>query len=129
MYGRKVAFGCNDLSTHAQKLVALFDLKNEADVPVESFTLNCDGAETTTEVGPGKYKTALLLLYLAQNSINGVQGMPFSLSPLRRQMVREYYTVAICDDAENNPETPHTTVRALLKGDCVTIFVKLTPDH
>lgn len=113
----------DDLSANALELCDLFMLRREEDVPVTGMTIMSDGTRHTFEVGPGKYKSALFLLYLL--SLNGTQ--PFALSDEFRRLMGEYYGRRIVADAAL-PETRHTLVRALM-GELVFIQLELASSY
>jgi hypothetical protein len=87
------------------------------------MTIMSDGHRQSFPVGPGKYKSALFLLYLFH--LNGSQ--PFALSDEFRRLMGEYYGRRIVADAAT-PETKHTLVRALL-GELVFMELELLPGY
>ena len=78
---------------------------------ISKFTiLRDDSPVMSIEVGPGKYKTAMLLLYLASRH----NSSSFRMDEESRLVVRLYYSAELIEDALSNPETVHTSLRALL---------------
>ncbi len=122
-------FVANDLAGNAAKLVEYFGLARESDVPVARFTISTDGAVCSTDVGEGKYKSALLLQYLAY-AVHGCDTQnkraPFPVTDKMRGITRMYFGDTICNDAEK-AETKHTTVRSLLSGKHVAVLLILKP--
>ncbi len=116
-------FTPDDLAGNALELCDLFLLRREEDVPVTSMTIMSDGERSTFEVGPGKYKSALFLLYLLTR--NGQQ--PFAMSDEFRPIAWKYFGPRIMTDAES-PETKHALVRAL-QGEMVFITLELAPGY
>lgn len=116
-------FASDDLASNALELCDLFLLRREEDVPVTGITIMSDGMRHTFEVAPGKYKSALFLLYLL--SRNGQQ--PFSMSDEFRPLMGQYFGRRIIADAAL-PDTRHTLVRALL-GEMVFIHLDLAPGY
>jgi hypothetical protein len=130
MYGEQRCFIRNDLPKNAQQLIEYFGLSHEAEVPVASFSITVDGNCEKTEVREGKYKSALFLLYLAHQTIDGAMNRPFQLRANMRQIVSDYFGDALCEDATKNPETKHTTIRALLTENVVVnILIEIEPNH
>jgi hypothetical protein len=86
---------------------------------ISSFVIEVNGERTETKVEAGKYKSALFLLYLAecagQDTFIRCQG--------DRDLIIAYFGREIVDDALNNPETKHTTVRQLLADGLVRITI------
>lgn len=76
---------------------------------IRSYTITSQHGEMTVEVGPGRYKSAILLYYLASH-----RGIGFHVRQEERQIVFDYFSLEIIEDAQMNPDTKHTTVRALL---------------
>jgi hypothetical protein len=101
-------FTPGDLDGNASELCGLFMIR-EKDVPVESYTIVADGHEHVVAVSPGKYKSALFLLYLMTKSA----APAFRLTPEMRILVREYFGDSIIEDASRSGPK-HTTVHALL---------------
>ncbi len=116
-------FTPDDLGANALELCDLFLLAREEDVPVSTMTIMSDGKRQSFPVGPGKYKSALFLLYLL--NLNGQQ--PFALSDDFRRLMGEYYGRRIVADAAT-PGTKHTLVQALL-GELVFIQLELLPGY
>lgn len=108
-----VKFEQNNLKANALKFEGHFDLDRERDVPVQKFLVAPPGGGTVTTVEEGKYKSAMLLLYLSDLAGSD----QFVMTDIFRGIVREYYGDDLCADAERNPETTHTTIRDLLRED------------
>ena len=116
-------FVSDDLAANTLELCELFMLREEAEVPIDRFTLVSDGREASFAVGPGTYKSALVLLYLMTKSATPM----FELTPYMRTIVAEYFGPTILADAAR-PDTRHKTVRALL-GHSVYIRLTLRPGY
>lgn len=116
-------FTPDDLGANALELCDLFLLRREEDVPVTKITVMSDGERHTFEVGPGKHKSALFLLYLL--TLNGTQ--PLAMSDDFRPIMGQYFGRRIIADAAH-PDTRHTLVRALL-GELVFIQLELAPGY
>lgn len=71
----------------------------------------------SAEVGPGKYKTAMLLLYLAGEQ----KSSSFRMDDISRSIVRQYNSAEVLEDILSNPETEHLSVRALLSSGLVQV--------
>ncbi len=85
---------------------------------IASFSIMSDShPDLSAQVGPGKFKTALLLLYLA--SKDGAYS--FVMDENARILVSQYYSEEVISDALSNPETAHTSVRVLLSEGRVTV--------
>ncbi len=119
----------DDIGKNSQMLIEQYGMKKEGDIArtVGSFTVN--GIKTF--VVPGKFKSALIFWNLAvEANTDGVHNRPFILTQKMRDKIREYFTSEICKDAEENPETKHTTVRALLQeGKVTTISITRVAHH
>lgn len=88
---------------------------------VSSFSIAADGRKpVVTVVEAGKYKSALFLWWLIEYNHRQTN---LRITEEHREFVRRYFTTAICKDAVENPETKHTTVRALLTGKDVTVYI------
>lgn len=111
-------FTPNDLAGNALELCDLFALRAEEEVPVDGFAIVSDSVEMVAAVGPGKYKSALLLLYLMTKSASPT----YELTDGMRLLVTEYFGQELMDDARR-PYTKHRTVRALLGR---TVYIRLT---
>lgn len=111
-------FTPNNLAGNALELRGLFALRAEEEVPIDSFAIVSDGVEMVVAVGPGKYKSALFLLYLMTKSASPT----FELTDYMRPLVTKYFGQKLVDDARR-PHTKHRTVRALLGR---TVYIRLT---
>ncbi|HEX8993910.1 MAG TPA: hypothetical protein VF803_01515 [Candidatus Paceibacterota bacterium] len=123
-------FDPKDLPGNAAKLVAYFGLSHESEVPVGRFAISTDGAVRETNVGEGKYKSALLLHYLAHAMHGydpGVPRVPFPVTQEMRTVIRDYFGDEICSGAEHNADTKHTTVRSLLVGKHIAVVIVMKP--
>lgn len=112
-------FARNNLKANALMLEGRFDLDRERDVKVASFSVSAGENDETVYVDEGKYKSALLLLYLAELA----EGDQFFMNDDYREIVREYYGDDLCADAETNEETTHTTIRDLLSDGQVIVTI------
>jgi len=81
-------------------------------------------------VGEGKYKSALFLLYLAELRLNeqshrdkSWSGCGFHTSSTSQKLTILYFGDELCDDAKNNPQTKHTTIRDLLADGIVSVHI------
>jgi len=77
---------------------------------VPCFHVTTSENKLETRVGQGKFKSAALILYFVEK----YQHNPVRLSVEDTCFVREYFPADIINDALNNGQTSHTTVRALL---------------
>jgi hypothetical protein len=85
---------------------------------IASFSISVDSRPVfLTDVGPGKFKTAMLLLYLASKD----GGNTFVMDEDRRVLVSHYYSAEVINDALSDPQTTHTSVRALLSRGSVLV--------
>lgn len=126
MQGGRCKFDPKDLPGNAAKLVAYFGLSHESEVPMLRFAISTDGAVRETNVGEGKYKSALLLHYLAYAMHGydpGISRVPFLVVEDMREVIRDYFGDEICRDAEHNANTKHTTVRSLLAGKHTAVVI------
>lgn len=113
----------DNLKGSALKLEGYYGLSRERDVPVKSFCVdNSDADGPLVLVEAGKYKSALILLYLAE--IADEDEDQFHMTPKLVALVRNYFGVDLCKDAETNPETEHTTIRDLLADRQVVVTIK-----
>ena len=111
-------FTNGDLAGNAIELCELFQLAREEDVPIERFAIVYDGKEHLAEVGPGKYKSALFLLYCMTKSATPA----FRFTPEMLTLATDYFGDEIMRSAVSF-DTKHTTVHALLGH---TPYVRLT---
>ncbi len=118
------SFARDSLPSNALELCDLLRLSNESEVPIESFTIISDGNKMVTKVGPGTYKTALVLVYLS-----ALAGFPaFVLTnAMHEHILSPYFGLTLLADAAN-PQTKRTNLRALV-GKTVRIKVKFRPDY
>ncbi len=121
-----IEFLKNNLDANALSLVSYFNLKEEQYVPIVSFEIVVRGTFTgLVLIDNNKYKSALLLLYLAQLSFKKYNPVSagFHMNPKYQQIVITYFGNDLCDDVRNNPETKHTTIRNLLEDGPVIIYI------
>lgn len=111
-------FTPDDLNGNTLELCDLFMIRAEEEVPVDSYAIVSDAVEMVVAVGPGKYKSALFLLYLMTKSA----APTFELVPEMRTLVTSYFGQKLVNEAKN-PNTRHCTVRALLG---TTVYIRLT---
>ncbi len=83
------------------------------------FTIDVNGISQETRVGPGKFKSALLLLHLA----NVAGSDSFIRCEADRKQIEAYFGPELVHDALTNPETNHTTIRYLLADGSVRITI------
>lgn len=81
--------------------------------------------EESFMVEKGKYRTAALLLYLS--TIHGTNS--FRLSGDDIAFIRNYFPPYIVADAQQNSDTKHTSLRALLSNGCFLVRVDLAIPH
>jgi hypothetical protein len=86
---------------------------------ITSFTIEVNGVKQETPVGPGKFKSALLLLHLAK--LAGTDS--FIRCHADRKLIEAYFGPMLVNDALTNPETKHTTIRDLLADGSVRITI------
>lgn len=109
MYG-PVPF-TNDLNQNAAALVEYFRLAGEEKVPVRTFVVRVGNEVRTTAVGPGKYKSALFMLYLFMRYGEGQVSFHVTNETIAEAV--RYFGPEIVTDAAR-PDTKHTTARFLL---------------
>jgi hypothetical protein len=86
---------------------------------IPSFSLSRNGMEATKiDVGEGKYKSALLLLFLADGK------KKFHRSTTERQLTEMFFTPKIISDAKNPELDNHSVVRALLADGSLSIEIE-----
>ncbi len=115
----------DNLDKNAQMLVKKHAMRSEGDVAkvMTGFTVN----DVKALVVSGKFKSGLIFWDLAlEANADGVYDRPFVLTKKMLIKIRKYFTYEVCRDAEENPETKHTTVRALLQKGEVTVSIELT---
>ncbi len=120
-----VKFYPDNMDSNFRGLLAFFELSEEQQVAelVASFSIVTDGSIENTEVGAGKYKSAILLLALATSFGKDT----FTLTPQNRALVKNYFPTELVQEAIANPDTEHITIRRLLVGDNVTVKIKRPP--
>ena len=101
----------DNLAENAKRVTGYYDLRNERKVPVITFTITVNGKSEKVTVTDGKFKSALLLLLLGEGAENPYD---YLMDDERRDKARLYFGSELCEDAEENPETEHTTIRYLL---------------
>lgn len=111
------------LTESAAELRDFFLIREESAVPVEQFTLLSDSREVAFDVGPGKYKTALFLLYLAVLA----RKSSYLFERFWQPEIASYYGTRLVDEARLKPET-HPAL-ALLLGDNVAVTLRLKPGY
>lgn len=116
----------NDMEGNSNCLLKLFGFSKEEDVPVNYFEIVVFGKSTgSVSIGTGKYKSALLLLYLAYLTFKNYDCVSagFNMNPRYRQIVMAYFGDDLCSDAINNYKTRHTTIRDLLANGEVNVYI------
>lgn len=98
----------------------------EVALKIPAFEVLINGkSQGFVEVVDGKYKSALLILFLwNMNDGSDVPGSSFHLSSDHRRLINEFFPPRIIEDALNNPNTKHTTVRDLLAEGEVIVVIK-----
>lgn len=96
------------------------EVEGEVAKCIERFTIISKYGVSEVVVGPGTYRTALLLYYMALH--RHCDG--FDLHEEDIKHIREYYSEEIIRDAVCNPCTLHTNVRALVSTGGVHVSVK-----
>lgn len=111
------------LSRNAIELCDLIRIDNESAVPVSRFRIESSHGACDFPVGPGKYKTALLLFYWA-----ALHGHPeyFISTPMLGDLQR-YYGDALIADARR-PTTEHKALHFLV-GHSPAVKLYLEPNH
>ncbi len=112
-----------DLNDSTRESCDFFLICEESAVPVEQFTLLSDGHEATFHVGPGKYKTALFLLYLAVLA----RKTSYLFERFWQPQIVLYYGTRLVEEARLKPES-HPAL-ALLLGDNVAVTLHLKPGY
>lgn len=107
------------LEDSARELYDFFFIREESAVPVERFSLSSDGQQATFAVGPGKYKTALFLLYLAVLAKN----TSYLFEQRWKSEIAFYYGTSLTEEARTKPAS-HPAL-ALLLGDNVAVELHL----
>lgn len=126
-------FFTGDMQAGIEKICKLHGLpEKEQAIPVLKFTLHLKGGDSSKDVvvnvKKGGFKTAGLLMLLARsdlakatsNNIMHAMGydvlevVNFYYTQKMQAVVRSFFGSELCDDAENNSETPHGTLRRLL---------------
>lgn len=123
---RTVKLVKNDIEANSISLLKYFDLEKEADVPMDSFERITNGYSSgLISVGDRKYKSVLLLLYLSQLTFkkHDCVSAGFHMNPEYKEIVTTYFGDDLCNDAVNNYETAHTTIRNLLADGEVLIYI------
>lgn len=121
-----LSFNPRDLNGNAEQLVKFFRYKSEADVQVAKFTIETSDEKIEEVVRVGKYKSALFLLYLS--ILIMAEHSKFTMNARLRDFAKNYFGEEICRDAIVNPNTKHTTVRALFKDGAV-VSLSFEPQH
>lgn len=111
------------LEANATELQDFFLLREESAVPVEQFVITSDGRESMFPVEPGRYKTALFLLYCAV--LAGKPNYAFGRPMQRFTSIYFGYPIVI---AACQPQTKHLTL-GLLLGDEVKVRLDLKPGY
>lgn len=103
----------------AQELVRYYELSHEREVPIFRYVIEGE----STDVGPGKYLSALLLYYLKEMAGLAVKrdtgkwmfghDVVFTVTRKMKETIRRYFGEELCSDAEK-PTTRHRTIRLLL---------------
>lgn len=109
---------------NATGLCRLFGLSVPSDVAhiMTRFTITADGVETTVLVEEKRYLMALLILYFHRiSSVKG--GEPFQLTDSMMHTLADCVGPKVMEDAEQNPHTGHTTIRAILNKERVMIRI------
>ncbi len=122
----KVKFKKNNLIANAINLTKYFKLEKEQMVQMISFEIEIDGNSTgMVLICKGKYKSALFLLYLTKLKFKMLPGFSarFLINPEFQRLTVLYFGDKLCDDAKNNPETKHTTIRDLLTSGKVIVHI------
>lgn len=120
---RNIDFINGDLDGNFQKLreqCGLMTPDDHVSSLITAFSIDTNqGTPLITEVGDGKYKSALFLYWLA-----GDKDV-FTMDEDKRNLVRTYFGDEICQDALNNRDTKHQTVKDLLFiGNNVTVVIE-----
>lgn len=110
---------CDDITTNVNELIDFFLIDQESAVALEQFTLLSDGQEGRFSSGPGEYKTALLLLYLAVLA----RKTTYVIDCSWRRKVVLYYGDRLINEVQHSPRN-HPAL-ALLLGDTVTVDLEL----
>ena len=87
---------------------------------LESFRVSSPTCDTgIVTIKEGKFMSALLLHYFwwTYTRVPSQHTISFSITPDMVQDTRAYFGATMCAEAEANPDTPHTTVRAILQPD------------
>ncbi len=115
-----------DINGNTLRLIKYFGFKEEQDVPIKSFEIETNGSSTGLVLAcKGKYKSALFLLYLSELTFNTQPeiGAGFHMNSTFRKLTVVYFGDDLCNDAMNNPQTKHTTIRDLLADGRVIVHI------
>lgn len=113
----------NVLEDNTHELCDFFHIRVESAVPVEQFSLLSDCQHSSFPVEPGKFKTALLLLYWAVTS----RATRYFVSRPQQDQIALYFGESLVHKAQCAPQN-HPAL-ALLLGDSVTVELDLKPGY
>lgn len=119
----KIEFDPNSITKNAVLLERYYGLEDESEVPVLNFTITNDSGPHFVEVGPGKYKSAMIFLHLVEEYGDGQTA---EMTPQARAKARHGFTHDLCAKAIDNPETEHTSIYQLFRPGKVILSVTQT---
>lgn len=120
------AFSRGKMAENTRELCDLQRIPDETKVPVTHFTICADGTEAKFEVGPGRYKTAVLLFHLMAGSPNNAPGF-WLTEVMQRETVDLFYDPPTL----SSPPCPGSdeSMRPLLLKKTVWIELELKPGY
>lgn len=119
---RKPIFRADDMNGNIARLLVYLGFEKESDVPVRQFIVTSDGGlPEATRVQQGKYRSALLLYYLASMTAYEDDNPMFTLTSKMRRVIENFFGHELCRQAMTDPDTVHQTIKKLLLGKKVTV--------
>jgi hypothetical protein len=110
-----------NLNDNFKRLKSLLEIKEDAEIEalVPRFRMISNLGILDTTVDENKRKSAVIFLALAMRYGTDT----FTLNRSDVALIMAYYTYEQVKDAENNPETSHTSIQHALLGKSVTITI------
>ncbi len=101
-----------EMEGNYERLLHFYGVEQEEDVKkmIDSFTISVDGTKQKTMVGDGTYKSAVLLLSLAD-----LKGIDFFKVEINEQtIIRGYFPRDMVKNVIDGSDTSHPTLALLL---------------
>lgn len=110
-----------DMEANVAGLMGVLEIEDlsEIDQLVSAFKINSNLGVNTTHIDDNKRKSALLLLALAARYQKDV----FTLNASDIALIKAYFPEDLIQDALENPQTEHTSIRQLLLGESVIVSI------